>query len=588
MSELLDGVGRSHLLMPSIGMSSDSWKTERSASQPLSPMPTSPFQPSPLPSPAANPTPLDTNNLTGHHTSPFPSYSPPPAPLSLPPPSSDSPIDGGVVPPVEINLLHSTPFPIPPSSRGSIPQRLVPSSVLSVAAEEARGKTGDRRAAHRVDASVVRVERTPLWPSPPSSHISISALLSLGFNCFDYSEDQLLVCTVHTLEHLNLIKGLDLSLSHLQVFLLSIRAHYRNNPYHNFFHGFAVFQFGFYMLCSSKLMALLTPHDQLVLLISCLCHDVDHPGTTNSFQVAVDSGLARVHNELAVLENHHAFMTCELMRHEASNFLHGVSALQFRQFRKMVVQAILATDMFVHFDLCRQFARFDKDLEKYDGAKEEDRQLMINVLTHSSDLSAQVMDFTIASLWESRVTAEFMAQSELEVELGVAATPSMERLHEPSIRYKNHLNFLDFIMQPLWTVVSVVLPPMTKCRLSLLDNRSHYERRLQEANHSEERRPLQNSALPSSSAPSSTPISVSVSAVASPSISATHSPQSLSPSVRATAAAQNSSLTDFPSSLPSSTSPSPSTAYQALRDDAEDLEEEVADSNALHKSQSHR
>ena len=371
---------------------------------------------------------------------------------------------------------------------------------------------------------------------PTGRSISIDALLSLTFNCFDYSEDQLLLCTVHTLEHLGLIAELRLSLPHLQTFLLCIRSSYRTNPYHNFFHGFAVFQFGFFMLTSSKLCRLLSPHDQLALLISCLCHDVDHPGTTNSFQIAVDSGLARVHNEVAVLENHHAFITCEILRHPRSNFLQTFTAVQLRAFRRTIIQAILATDMAVHFELCRQFARFDSDLDKYDGRQEDDRQLVINVVTHSSDLSAQVMDFHIASLWETRVTAEFIAQSELEQELGIPVSTFMNGLHEHSVRYKNHLNFLDFVMQPLWSVVSDVLPPMHRCLDSLRSNRSHYEHRLthnQRQAGAEERRPLTNSVAPSSSSPSSMAVSVAVSAAASPSASppltAPSSPPSLSP-----------------------------------------------------------
>ena len=173
--------------------------------------------------------------------------------------------------------------------------------------------------------------RPILWPSlSPIKLPPVSALASLSFNCLDYSDDQLLVYALLTFEHLDLVATLNLSLPHLQTFLLSIRAHYRVNPYHNWYHGFHVFQFGFYMLTTTRLQQLLSPLDQLALLVSCLCHDVDHPGTTNDFQIAIDSGLARVHNEVAVLENHHAFMTCEILRHPLCNFFTSFTAQQFR------------------------------------------------------------------------------------------------------------------------------------------------------------------------------------------------------------------------------------------------------------------
>ena len=566
MSEVLDGVGRSspHLLMPSIGMATESWKTERSASQPLSPMLPSPFPPSPTPSPNAQPEPRNTNHIT-------PSYSLPPATFSLP--SATTSVERGVVHSEELSLIHHF-------IRNQDGRR-TPLNARSIDFSSDSSSSDD----HPLPPP--SPPPNPVWPTPTPHSIPISALLSLTFNCFDYSEEQLLLCTVHTLDHLNLISSMQLSLPALQQFLLHIRAKYRRNPYHNFFHGFAVFQFGFFMLTSSKLLRLLSPQDQLALLIACLCHDVDHPGTTNSFQIAVESELARAHNDVAVLENHHAFVTREMLRQSATNFLPTFTAVQMRAFRHVITQAILATDMAVHFELCRQFARFDSDLDKYDGRREDDRQLVINVVTHSSDLSAQVMDFSIASLWETRVTAEFIAQSELESERGIPVSTFMNGLHEHAVRYKNHLNFLDFVMQPLWSVVSDVLPPMQTCLDSLRSNRQSYQHRLTHntpqraaeavaaATAAEERRPLTNSVAPSSSSPSSTAVSLAVSVAASPSasppITAPHSPLSVSPQ-RGLHGHSHDSAASSPS-LPGS----PSEAYHALPEDDNNNSSDAAD-----------
>lgn len=46
----------------------------------------------------------------------------------------------------------------------------------------------------------------------------------------------------------------------------------------------------------------LTQHDVLALMIASLCHDVDHPGNTNSFEINTSSELALIHNDLSVLE----------------------------------------------------------------------------------------------------------------------------------------------------------------------------------------------------------------------------------------------------------------------------------------------
>ena len=410
-----------------------------------------------------------------------------------------------------------------------------------------------------------RSTRPILWPSPsPLQLPPVSSLASLTFNCLDYTDDQLLVYTLQTFDHLNLISTLHLSVPHLQTFLLSIRAHYRVNPYHNWYHGFHVFQFGFYMLTTTRLQQLLTPLDQLALLVSCLCHDVDHPGTTNDFQIAIDSGLARIHNEVAVLENHHAFMTCEILRHPLCNFFTTFTAQQLRSFRKVLVAAILATDMAVHFELCRQFRRLDTDLGEYRNEKEEDRQLVVNIVVHSSDLSAQVMDFSIASLWETRVTAEFMAQNDMEQALGVPVTPLMIGLHDHQKRYEKHLSFLHYVMQPLWDVVSDVLPPMQQCVDSLNSNKDKYRLRLKEvvSEREEERQPINTSTL-SSSAPSSVASSSHTSTVVSvtvtPSATTAPTPDTVSPR-----------HDDEDASTTSSSTPTTPPPYQKLQDEADE------------------
>ena len=645
----------SHLLMPQISVSDDgrAWHTERSASQPLSPLPPSPlaFPPSPDTSsqlllhqqqqaqqdsqaacderqarqqqqpqqqtPCSSPAPSSSAS-----TSPPSLSSSPPAPLS--PPSSAAPIvpvfslnpvhrsssiDGGVVSATEFQLLrppaavpsYAAPTPPPPPPAAVPP----PFRSLEMPLHGNNGHNdphgGDEKEQRSLFSYAAAMQPMPtpppslrsfshrpmtLWPSLSASSLPpIAVLSSLSFNCLDLSEDQLLVFTLHSLAHLDLVSALQLSLPHLQTFLLTIRSHYRHNPYHNFYHGFAVFQFGFLMLTTSRLQALLSPFDQLALLIACLCHDVDHPGTTNGFQIAVDSGLARVHNEVAVLENHHAFVTCEMLRHPQANFLSAFSVLQLRQFRKLVIAAILATDMAVHFDLCRQFARLDPDLARYDSAKEEDRQLVLNLVTHSSDLSAQVMDFGIASLWESRVTAEFIAQSELEAQLGLPVSPFMRGLQEHNIRYKNHLNFLDLVMEPLWNVVADVLPALTPAVHSLSRNRSAYEHRLghpppaaqQQRAADDEQQPLQPNpvAASSSSATSTAPSSLPVSVVVTPSASSPQSPTGAG--VQSPQASSPHSAHDLSSPSPSPLSRSPNVQYHALMEDGEaqlPLEEE--------------
>jgi len=42
----------------------------------------------------------------------------------------------------------------------------------------------------------------------------------------------------------------------------------------------------------------------LSLIISSICHDIDHPGLSNNFQEKIQSRVARLHRK-STLENHH-------------------------------------------------------------------------------------------------------------------------------------------------------------------------------------------------------------------------------------------------------------------------------------------
>ena len=234
-----------------------------------------------------------------------------------------------------------------------------------------------------------------------------------------------------------------------------------------------------------------------------------------------------------------------------------------------MVAAILATDMAVHFELCRQFRRLDTDLAEYQPEKEDDRQLVINLVVHSSDLSAQVMDFSIASLWEARVTAEFIAQNEMEQSLGVPVTPLMVGLSDHQKRFEKHLSFLHYVMLPLWDVVSDVLPPMQQCLDSLNNNKDKYRLRLSQAasQREEERQPINttatSSSAPSSLASSSNP-STTVSVTVTPSATTAPTPNSISP--RSENATNGSAAAAASSASPPI---SPSLVYHTLREEDE-------------------
>jgi len=180
----------------------------------------------------------------------------------------------------------------------------------------------------------------------PISTRKFSDLLSLEFNVWTYNPDELLCFAFEMFVDMRLVDEFQIPHETLKAFFLTVRQNYHDNPFHNWYHGFSVLHFSYLALrvltnCSEYL----TQHDVLALMIASLCHDVDHPGNTNSFEINTGSELALIHNDLSVLESHHAYTTLRILRAKQSNVLCNVRKDTFMSLKKMIVGAIMSTDM---------------------------------------------------------------------------------------------------------------------------------------------------------------------------------------------------------------------------------------------------
>jgi len=139
----------------------------------------------------------------------------------------------------------------------------------------------------------------------------------------------------------------------LQNFIMVIKENYHPNPFHNFLHAFSVVHTTYLLLSTTEAARMLRPLDIAGCLIAALCHDVDHPGHTNAFEIQSGSQLAMLYSDESVLERHHAYTTFKIMSKEKdANILENLSAVDYRHIRKVIITAILGTDMAGHFKFC--------------------------------------------------------------------------------------------------------------------------------------------------------------------------------------------------------------------------------------------
>jgi hypothetical protein len=86
-----------------------------------------------------------------------------------------------------------------------------------------------------------------------------------------------------------------------------------------------------------------------------IVHDVNHPGHTNDFLVAVEDPLAITYNDTSPLENHHLAAAFNMLRSSEYNFMEEIEHDAFRTLRSLMIELVLATDMKKHFEILSHF-----------------------------------------------------------------------------------------------------------------------------------------------------------------------------------------------------------------------------------------
>lgn len=158
-------------------------------------------------------------------------------------------------------------------------------------------------------------------------------------------------------------------------------------------------------------------------------------------------------------------------------------------------------------------------------------------------------------------------------------------LERASVRYKQHLAFLDYVMSPLWSPVVEMFPPLKPCLQHLLDNRKFFATKceqaeiqeLQQQTNSTNQNQQQQTTISNTieeeqstddidDASDSTPLSISTLTARRASFfsSVLHVPHSASSNSPSPSSYPSSSPSPASSSVPVSPQLSPSTSFTSL------------------------
>ncbi|XP_024919652.1 high affinity cGMP-specific 3',5'-cyclic phosphodiesterase 9A [Cynoglossus semilaevis] len=273
------------------------------------------------------------------------------------------------------------------------------------------------------------------------------------FDNWQWEDAEIMVLLQLMYSDLDFITTFKISPEVLQQFLFEVYRRYNNIPFHNFKHCFCVTQMMYGLIWLTDLRTKMDSIDLLIMLTSAVCHDLDHTGYNNTYQINARTELALRYNDISPLENHHCAVAFEILEKTESNIFRNVTTDQYKRIREGIINCILATDMTRHSDI---LSRFQSILPTFDFNNKEHKDVLMMILIKVSDISNEARPMEVAEPWLDCLLQEFYNQSDAEKLEGLPVTPFMdpEKITKPS----SQTGFIGFVLLPLFIELANLFP----------------------------------------------------------------------------------------------------------------------------------
>uniref|UniRef100_A0A8I3PJY8 Phosphodiesterase n=1 Tax=Canis lupus familiaris TaxID=9615 RepID=A0A8I3PJY8_CANLF len=292
--------------------------------------------------------------------------------------------------------------------------------------------------------------------SPPKVRASFLAHGVAG----EGSAERMLSCLEHMYHDLGLVRDFSINPITLRRWLLCVHDNYRNNPFHNFRHCFCVTQMMYSMIWLCRLQEKFSQMDILILMTAAICHDLDHPGYNNTYQINARTEL-----------NHHCAVAFQILAQPECNIFANVQPDGFKQIRQGMITLILATDMARHAEIMDSFK---ETMENFDYSNEEHVTLLKMILIKCCDISNEVRPMEVAEPWVDCLLEEYFMQSDREKSEGLPVAPFMDR--DKVTKATAQIGFIKFVLIPMFETVTKLFPVVEEIMLQpLWESRDRYE-----------------------------------------------------------------------------------------------------------------
>ncbi|XP_042350610.1 high affinity cGMP-specific 3',5'-cyclic phosphodiesterase 9A [Plectropomus leopardus] len=273
------------------------------------------------------------------------------------------------------------------------------------------------------------------------------------FDNWQWEDAEIMVLLQVMYTDLDFIAAFDIEPEVLQQFLFEVYRRYNNIPFHNFKHCFCVTQMMYGLIWLTDLKSKMDSIDLLIMLTSAVCHDLDHTGYNNAYQINARTELALRYNDISPLENHHCAVAFEILEKTESNIFRNLPMDQYKRIREGIIKCILATDMTRHNEILNKFKSI---LPAFDFTNKDHRDVLMMVLIKVSDISNEARPMEVAEPWLDCLLQEFYNQSDVEKLEGLPVTPFMDR--DKVTKPSSQTGFIRFVLLPLFIELANLFP----------------------------------------------------------------------------------------------------------------------------------
>ncbi|XP_010969512.1 cone cGMP-specific 3',5'-cyclic phosphodiesterase subunit alpha' isoform X3 [Camelus ferus] len=308
-------------------------------------------------------------------------------------------------------------------------------------------------------------------------------LYEFRFSDFPITEHGLIQCGLRLFFEINVVEKFKVPVEVLTRWMYTVRKGYRSVTYHNWRHGFNVGQTMFTLLMTGRLKKYYTDLEAFAMLAAAFCHDIDHRGTNNLYQMKSTSPLARLHGS-SILERHHLEYSKTLLQDESLNIFQNLNKRQFETVIHLFEVAIIATDLALYFKKRTMFQKIVDACEKMETEEEAikyvtidptKKEIIMAMMMTACDLSAITKPWEVQSQVALLVANEFWEQGDLErTVLQQQPIPMMDRNKKDELP-KLQVGFIDFVCTFVYKEFSRFHKEITPMLNGLQNNRVEWK-----------------------------------------------------------------------------------------------------------------